>query len=726
MFLFNSIFVRLFNIIAISVFWIIYLIKFEIISFFSNIILINNNFKNFILKIKNYLSLGFLQINDWFFFNLNWENIPTFYEFKTWFLYDSNFENKIYGYCWLLFFICYLFSQITIYLSNKYYHYINDGILNYNNFLFFKKRNQLLNKTKFLFFDLALYISVFISLIFFLIITCKILTFMLLSTNVWIPQVTGSTLLIKFMTSFIVLSWWLMYMWTYKNKSIFVVKHSYNIESILLYLLSIFLFYMLLDTNNLLEFILLVETSSLIMCILCAISTTTIAAANSSIKHIEASLKLYIIGAFSSVFLLFGTSLIYGSTGCYNFEDISIITDTYLNTYFYPNYYDLSFIPKYFTAADLALEEDKGLFNDVVYNLASTVNILDAAYSEPFSVYYDFNISKDTAIYINYNSQTVKGGSFIMSIGLLLGVIFIFIGFGFKLGIAPMHSWLPDVYEGSNILFLSFMSIIPKLIVWFVFSKIYILYFKLSWLLSYLFFFLGILTSSIGIINGFSVKKIKHFISLSTIITTGNILFILSYGASINYACILFCSFYLFIYGLGILSILIFIIMHPAILDFEMPITAKKIYTQFCTTGSDNNIAAWSGFSKTEKIYSMILIFSILVCISLPPFSSFIIKWYILYILTAPTFNYYNLFDNFSIFDYDLAYSICFLLITLWSLFLYMRILKFFIFNYINNYSIFSINNSLVVWLQIVHVLIMFFLILNSILVLSFLSYVLI
>jgi hypothetical protein len=55
-----------------------------------------------------------------------------------------------------------------------------------------------------------------------------------------------------------------------------------------------------------------------------------------------------------------------------------------------------------------------------------------------------------------------------------------------------------------------------------------------------------------------------------------------------------------------------------------------------------------------------------------------------------------------------------------------MRILKFFVFNYINNYSIFSINNSLIVWLQIVHILIMLFLILNSILVLSFLSYILI
>jgi NADH:ubiquinone oxidoreductase subunit 2 (subunit N) len=199
---------------------------------------------------------------------------------------------------------------------------------------------------------------------------------------------------------------------------------------------------MLLDTNNLLEFILLVETSSLIMCILCAISTTTIAAANSSIKHIEASLKLYIIGAFSSVFLLFGTSLIYGSTGCYNFEDISIITDTYLNTYFYPNYYDMSLSQKYFTPELLTvdLEEDKVLLDDSVYNFATTANALDVAYTDPISIFYDFNFSEYTALYINYNPQTVKGGSIIMSIGLLLGVIFIFIGFGFKLGIAPMHS----------------------------------------------------------------------------------------------------------------------------------------------------------------------------------------------------------------------------------------------------------------------------------------------
>jgi len=44
----------------------------------------------------------------------------------------------------------------------------------------------------------------------------------------------------------------------------------------------------------------------------------------------EAGLKYFVLGAFSSAFLLFGSSLIYGLTGLTNFTDFNILFSGFL------------------------------------------------------------------------------------------------------------------------------------------------------------------------------------------------------------------------------------------------------------------------------------------------------------------------------------------------------------------------------------------------------------
>ncbi|MGV6808616.1 MAG: NADH-quinone oxidoreductase subunit NuoN [bacterium] len=48
-------------------------------------------------------------------------------------------------------------------------------------------------------------------------------------------------------------------------------------------------------------------------------------------------------------------------------------------------------------------------------------------------------------------------------IGLLLGLSFILIGLGFKLGVAPFHMWIPDVYQGAPTAVTQFISAAPKI-----------------------------------------------------------------------------------------------------------------------------------------------------------------------------------------------------------------------------------------------------------------------
>jgi NADH-quinone oxidoreductase subunit N len=46
--------------------------------------------------------------------------------------------------------------------------------------------------------------------------------------------------------------------------------------------------------------------------------------------------------------------------------------------------------------------------------------------------------------------------------GLIVGVVFIIVGLGFKLSAVPFHMWTPDVYEGAPSPVTAFMSMAPK------------------------------------------------------------------------------------------------------------------------------------------------------------------------------------------------------------------------------------------------------------------------
>ena len=55
--------------------------------------------------------------------------------------------------------------------------------------------------------------------------------------------------------------------------------------------------------------------------------------------------------------------------------------------------------------------------------------------------------------------------SLMSNIGLLLGLSFILVGLGFKLGVVPFHMWIPDVYHGAPTAITMFLGAAPKIAV---------------------------------------------------------------------------------------------------------------------------------------------------------------------------------------------------------------------------------------------------------------------
>ena len=131
--------------------------------------------------------------------------------------------------------------------------------------------------------------------------------------------------------------------------------------------------------------------------------------------------------------------------------------------------------------------------------------------------------------------------------GIVLSFIFISIAFLFKLGSAPFHMWLPDVYEGVSLIITFFFAIVPKIVIIGFMLKFYILILNslnLYW--STLFMYCAIFSLLVGSLGALYQIKLKRLVAYSAI---GNVGFLL-FGLGCNniegiHSVILYLIFYL-------------------------------------------------------------------------------------------------------------------------------------------------------------------------------------
>ena len=57
---------------------------------------------------------------------------------------------------------------------------------------------------------------------------------------------------------------------------------------------------------------------------------------------------------------------------------------------------------------------------------------------------------------------TAASGAAMFPITVLVAVVFVFVGIGYKIAVVPFHMWSPDVYEGAPTPFTGFLSVGPK------------------------------------------------------------------------------------------------------------------------------------------------------------------------------------------------------------------------------------------------------------------------
>ena len=277
---------------------------------------------------------------------------------------------------------------------------------------------------------------------------------------------------------------------------------------------------------------------------------------------------------------------------------------------------ELVSIPSYILAGMLK--------NDKKSNEASLKYVIFGSFASGimlFGLSWLYGISGSTNIYEIYKTLAVVDNHYMIYMSLML----ILVGFGYKISMAPLHYWTPDVYEGSPTVVTAFFSVAPKAAGFAILIRTFSILFtdgnslslnllplnNVNWTL--VIAILSAFTMSIGNLLALKQDNVKRMLAYSTISHVG---FMLMAFATTSIEGSVAIMFYLTMYMFMNLSAF-FMVIHV-----ENNFDAK-------------NIDEWAGIGFKSPILSAFMVLSLVSLAALPPTSGFVAKVYLFRTLFA-------------------------------------------------------------------------------------------
>ena len=134
------------------------------------------------------------------------------------------------------------------------------------------------------------------------------------------------------------------------------------------------------------------------------------------------------------------------------------------------------------------------------------------------------------------------------SLGIIVGIVFMLAGLGFKIAAVPFHMWTPDVYEGAPTPVTAFFSVAPKLAAIALFLRVMIGPFGdlvAQW--QQIVVFISIASMVLGAFAAINQKNIKRLMAYSSIGHVGYALIGLAVGDKVGVQGVLiYVAIYLF------------------------------------------------------------------------------------------------------------------------------------------------------------------------------------
>ena len=104
------------------------------------------------------------------------------------------------------------------------------------------------------------------------------------------------------------------------------------------------------------------------------------------------------------------------------------------------------------------------------------------------------------------------------SVGLVFGLVFLFVGFCFKISAVPFHMWTPDVYEGAPTPVTAFFSASPKVAAMAIFVRASVTAFPgIAHEWQQIVFFVSIVSMALGAFAAIGQRNIKRLMAYSSI-----------------------------------------------------------------------------------------------------------------------------------------------------------------------------------------------------------------
>ena len=213
--------------------------------------------------------------------------------------------------------------------------------------------------------------------------------------------------------------------------------------------------------------------------------------------------------------------------------------------------------------------------------------------------------------------QALPPMTLLASPGLLLGIVLLVAGFGFKIAAVPFHMWVPDVYEGAPTPITAYLSVASKAAGFAIILRVFFSAFGLpDWLSlnwGYIFAALAAISMTIGNILAIPQANIKRMLGYSSIAQAGYLMVGLAAMGVASADNILGQSgvlFFLASYAFTNIGAFIAIIAISNKLD-------------------SNLIDDYSGMGKRAPLLALALTLCLISLVGMPPAAGFMAKFYI-------------------------------------------------------------------------------------------------
>jgi NADH-quinone oxidoreductase subunit N len=191
----------------------------------------------------------------------------------------------------------------------------------------------------------------------------------------------------------------------------------------------------------------------------------------------------------------------------------------------------------------------------------------------------------------------------------LFAFVLLLAGFAFKISVVPFHLWTADVYEGAPVPVTSYLSVISKGSVLFVFiSVLYTVFKPLAESWYNMLFILSVATILIGNLFAIRQNNFKRFLAFSSIAQVGFILVGISGSSQEATASVVY-------------FVLIYIFSNLAAFGVVALVSALMGREQ---------ISDYKGFYKTNPVLSWVLTIALFSLAGVPPTAGFFGKFFLL------------------------------------------------------------------------------------------------